>query len=151
MMTPASPPMLSPTSSTDPVIAAGLILRRDSDAGPRWLLLRSNKHGEWGFPKGHADPGEDLRTTALRETLEETGIALVEITGERLELAYLLPNGRQKVTAYVPARTATTQVILSSEHSASAWCDAAQVLRRLPHENLRSLFRSYLGQCGLPC
>lgn len=38
----------------------------------QFLLL---KHGDrWDLPKGHAEPGESIRETALRETEEETGI-----------------------------------------------------------------------------
>lgn len=33
----------------------------------------------WDLPKGHAEPGESLRQTALREACEETGIAAAAI------------------------------------------------------------------------
>ena len=68
-----------------PVIAAGVLLRRQAASGDRWLLLKSTKHGEWGFPKGHQDPGETTLQTALRECVEETGISLLAIDGDPLE------------------------------------------------------------------
>jgi 8-oxo-dGTP pyrophosphatase MutT (NUDIX family) len=56
------------------IIAAGILFR--SPAG-RVLLLRraqSEDHpGEWAFPGGKLRAGEDHRTAAVRETLEETG------------------------------------------------------------------------------
>ena len=37
-------------------------------------FLLINRNGLWDLPKGHQDPGEDIRVTALREVQEETGI-----------------------------------------------------------------------------
>ena len=48
--------------------------------GARYLFIRRN--GLWDLPKGHQEPGEDIRTTALREVSEEAGIPL-----ERLQIA----------------------------------------------------------------
>jgi len=38
------------------------------------ILLIRNRHGHWGLPKGHWEPGELLAETAVREVLEETGL-----------------------------------------------------------------------------
>jgi len=46
----------------------GLVSNRRGD----FLLI--NRNGLWDLPKGHQDPGEDIRDTALREVQEETGI-----------------------------------------------------------------------------
>ena len=47
-----------------------------STGGGRVLLLRHRKLQRWLQPGGHADPGEKAgETVALREALEETGIA----------------------------------------------------------------------------
>lgn len=42
------------------------------------LLLVFDRHGNWGFPKGHPDPDEKPLTTAQRELLEETGLQIKE-------------------------------------------------------------------------
>lgn len=135
----------TPLVSEPQLVAAGLILRRESAKGDRWLLLKARKHREWGFPKGHQDPGETLAATALRECAEETGIALVAFDGPQRELLYGLGDGRRKRTVYFPALTATSTVQLSHEHVAADWMTADQVLARLPHDNLRALFASYLA------
>ena len=46
----------------------GLVSNRRGD----FLLISRN--GLWDLPKGHQDPGEEIRVTALREVQEETGI-----------------------------------------------------------------------------
>ena len=55
--------------------AGGLVQNRRSDC----LLIRRN--GLWDLPKGHQEPGEDIRVTAYREVQEETGLAEID-TGE---------------------------------------------------------------------
>ncbi len=135
----AMSPLPFPHLPATDLVAAGLFLRGLDD--PRWLLLRATKHGEWGFPKGHADPGEDLIQTALRECVEETGIAVVEIVGAPTVATYTVPSGKRKVTVYYPAVTATDLVMLSAEHDRFRWCETAEVQRLLPHAALQRQFR----------
>ncbi len=130
------------------LVAAGLFLRREVGATSRWLLLRGRRSSEWGFPKGHQDPGEDLVTTALRETAEETGMALVAITAPPLLLHYQVPSGRRKTVAYYPAVTIQTDVILSAEHRDHCWATRTEVERLVNHPNLVRLFRDHLAA---PC
>ena len=42
-------------------------------------FLLINRNGLWDLPKGHQDPGENIRITALREVQEETGIEELEL------------------------------------------------------------------------
>lgn len=120
--------------------AAGLLLRRRTPHGWRWLLLRGRGHHEWGFPKGHLDPGESFVAAALRECAEETGIGLVALDADQQELHYTLLDGRRKVVIYFGACTEVSEVQLSKEHVAYEWCDASAVLARVTHDTLRALF-----------
>lgn len=60
------------------VEAAGIVIFARTD--PISLLLLKHR-SRWDLPKGHAEKGEDIRQTALRETHEETGISseLIEL------------------------------------------------------------------------
>jgi 8-oxo-dGTP pyrophosphatase MutT (NUDIX family) len=66
----------------EPREAASVILLRAGAAGPEVLLGRRNPGarfmpGAWVFPGGAQDDRDgDLRTTALRELLEESGVQL---------------------------------------------------------------------------
>ena len=53
--------------------AGGLVSNRRGD----YLLI--NRNGLWDLPKGHQENGEDIRTTALREVREETGVDQLEV------------------------------------------------------------------------
>ena len=53
--------------------AGGVVFRRGSDGEPRFLLIRDS-YRNWGFPKGHLEPGEPPADAARREVAEETGL-----------------------------------------------------------------------------
>ena len=46
------------------------------DAQGRVLLQKRADNGYWGLPAGHADVGESISETAVRETFEETGFVV---------------------------------------------------------------------------
>ena len=55
---------------------AGGVVFRMSPEGRAYLLVRARKvPGAWVFPKGHIEPGESARQAAIREVLEEAGVA----------------------------------------------------------------------------
>ncbi len=54
------------------VKSCGVLVFRDQ---PEWSFLLMEHIDRWDLPKGHVDPGESERETALRELHEETGIA----------------------------------------------------------------------------
>jgi 8-oxo-(d)GTP phosphatase len=53
--------------------AAGVVLVRRESSGMRVCLVHRPRQNDWSLPKGKADPGELMPTTARREALEETG------------------------------------------------------------------------------
>src|SRR3981189_2933402 len=59
-----------------PTRAAGAVVFRRTERGPRLLLLRAYRN--WDCPKGTIEPGESELDAAKRETLEETGLADLE-------------------------------------------------------------------------
>ncbi len=60
------------------VECAGIIpLKKEADSW-RVLLIRHKLGGHWGFPKGHTEPGESLKTTAERELKEECNLDIAD-------------------------------------------------------------------------
>ena len=77
------------------VVAAGtVVLRKD-----HVLLVHRPKYQDWSFPKGKQDPGEPEVLTAVRETVEETGVE-VRLGRPLPSQAYLQHDGRTKVVHY---------------------------------------------------
>lgn len=52
--------------------AGGVVFRMDAGQ-PLFLLIRDS-YQNWGFPKGHIEPGEQADDAARREVSEETGL-----------------------------------------------------------------------------
>jgi bis(5'-nucleosidyl)-tetraphosphatase len=51
-----------------------IFIEKTDDLSEMQFLLIRHWAGHWGFPKGHAEPGETAIATACRELEEETGI-----------------------------------------------------------------------------
>jgi 8-oxo-dGTP pyrophosphatase MutT (NUDIX family) len=66
----------APVAKADePTHAGGLVYRKVRAGRVEWLLVEAkDNRNEWVLPKGHLDPGENPRLTAVREVREETGV-----------------------------------------------------------------------------
>jgi 8-oxo-dGTP pyrophosphatase MutT (NUDIX family) len=60
--------------------AGGIVFRRGQDGEIRYLIIRDS-YENWGFPKGHLEPGEPPLDAARREVTEETGLHDLEPRG----------------------------------------------------------------------
>jgi len=60
--------------------AGGVVFRRDAAGEVRYLLIRDS-YQNWGFPKGHLEPGEPPADAARREVAEETGLGDLVLNG----------------------------------------------------------------------
>lgn len=134
----------------EPIRAAGVIILHEEAAGVRMLLLRNRKHGDWGLPKGHLDPGEDDYTGAKRELREETGIEQFKLeAGFRHVVKYRVPSGREagqwKVVTYFLGSVREAQVAISDEHDELVWASDKQAAQLLRHPNLKTLAREAFG------
>ena len=65
-------------------VSAGTLLYRRTPSGLEVLLVHPsgpyNRRAPWGIPKGLPDQGEELEHAARRETFEETGVAVGDVT-----------------------------------------------------------------------
>jgi 8-oxo-dGTP pyrophosphatase MutT (NUDIX family) len=70
-------PAAPPVNSIKP--SASAFVLRDGKV----LLTQRSDNGNWSMPGGGQDPGESLSMTAVRETIEETGITVrpIDVVG----------------------------------------------------------------------
>jgi bis(5'-nucleosidyl)-tetraphosphatase len=87
------------------------------------------KHSNrWDLPKGHAEPGETILQTALRETEEETGILASEIEVDSLfeyVTEYSVSGSkrgdyRKRVTYFIGYIASPVEIQLT-EHTGYQW------------------------------
>jgi 8-oxo-dGTP diphosphatase len=85
----------------DPKVAVGVLAERRG----KLLLVRRNHEphlGEWSFPSGYVDAGEQLEAGAIRETKEETGL---DVRIDRLLGAWSTAGERVIFIAYAARAT----------------------------------------------
>ena len=127
------------SKETAPPTHAGGVVYRLANEKVEYLLVRPKRgQDEWVLPKGHIEPGEKSKETAIREVQEETGVVAriiaplktteFEINGHLVRVKFFLMQ-------FVAQRA-------SSERRATKWAATRTALAFLTHEQNRELLRS---------
>lgn len=74
--------------------AGGIVFNNQSQV----LLTQHSSNHYWGFPKGHVDPGQNIKEAALREVKEEGGVEaeVIEKVGDS-KYVYTHPETGEKI------------------------------------------------------
>lgn len=121
------------------VAVAGLV----RDAGGRVLMIRSPR-GDWEFPGGQVEEGEDLVTALQREILEETGIS---VTVDKLVGVY--SNVKSHIVMFdFLCGLVSGELQTSTESLAVEWVAADEALGRIIRPVIRDRMRDMLEFTG---
>jgi ADP-ribose pyrophosphatase YjhB (NUDIX family) len=126
-------------------VGATAVIQRDDG---RLLLIQRQEDGYWAFPAGFSDLGENVAHTAVRETLEETGLRirperiLGVFSGPRFH--YIYPNGDRvkNVSVVFLARPLSDAAKASDEISCIEWLTPAEILARQQGQPFEPLFQA---------
>ncbi len=130
-----------PAVGTDRIVAVGagsVVVREDG----RILMVRRQDNGNWTFPAGYSDLGENVAHTAVRETLEETGYhtepsRLIGVfSGPRFHATF--DNGDQVSnvgTLFRSRLLGGREQIERSEVSELAWMTPAEIMQACSDED----------------
>ncbi len=116
-----------------------------NDNGEMLVLRRSQsdvrRPGQWDFPGGHVDDGEDVLEAARRETLEETGL---ELSTTRLVfgMSEIVPNhGAGTWIVCVVHVSGSPEITVSHEHDHYEWMKPEEFLVAVTYDRQIKMIR----------
>lgn len=130
--------------SVEETSAGGLVIDRSSSTLRAVLIGRRDRKGVivWSLPKGHVELGETPEQTAVREVLEETGIASVVLAPLGvIDFWFMSKERRVHKTVHhflLEARGGELSDA-DSEVDEVAWVPIEELDARLGHEDEREL------------
>ncbi|MCC6928872.1 MAG: NUDIX hydrolase [Gemmatimonadaceae bacterium] len=126
-------------------VSAGGVVVRIEDGRPLFLIIRDS-YRNWGFPKGHLEPGESADTAAMREVAEETGLPDLRLRGEIETIDwYFRFRGRliHKVCHFYLMESATAVTFPQRDEGITAcrWEPIDRATELVSYENARAVLK----------
>lgn len=133
--------MITPDMGKDEAFGIVPILQKDNQF--HFLLIQHNA-GHWGFPKGHADPGESSLQAACREFTEETGILdFTPLEDVSFSEEYIFTRSGKKfnkTVVYYPALVQSDQVHCQPEEIQDySWLEYDRAISQLSFGGARQV------------
>lgn len=124
----------------------GIIPLKKMEGEWHTLLIKHQKSSFWGFPKGHADEGEEPYHTATRELAEETGLRVKHpLSKEPLTENYRFrAHGRwiDKTVVYFIAEVQDGEVALQHEEIEDfCWIALKEAESKVTFDQAKSICR----------
>lgn len=120
-------------------------------------MIRRSDNGNWAVPGGVIDLGESVAQAAVRETLEESGIAcavtgLVGIYSDPRHVIFYTGNGeaRQEFSIVLTARPLGGQPTPSDESSEVRWVPEAELPGYTMDRSMRIRINDFLAHNKSP-
>ena len=138
--------MAGKAAPTEETSAGGVVFRRTPDGGTVFLLIRDS-YRNWGFPKGHVEPGEERADAARREVAEETGLGDLVLHGAVQEIDWFFRfRGRliHKTCAFYLMESASGEACPQKDEGITAcrWLPFADALQAVSYANAREVLRA---------
>ncbi len=126
-------------------LSAGGVIYRDAEGVGLQLLLIRDSYGNWGFPKGHIEAGEDAAAAALRECREETGLNRLRLAAPLGTTDWYFQQGGalvHKFCDYFLVEVSGEDVARPQRREgiqACEWLSPAQIMQRVTYDNARQI------------
>ena len=127
------------------------------DEQNRLLMMKRSDNGCWGVPGGAVEPGEKVEDAACRETLEECGLQVEEMSLFGVfsgpECYYKYPNGDEvyNVSIVYLSQDVNGDIHLNGEHTEWCWFAADEIPENIspPIRSVIKKFRNRLHEKSL--
>ena len=111
-------------------------------ADPKILIVRAKQDpSNWIFPKGHVEPGESLKQTAVREAREEAGV-ISEIVSTLSPVVRFEKNNQEIRVRYFLAELRSE--VRALENREKRWASPNEARKLLTHDDNRRVLESAL-------
>jgi len=132
---------------TPSILQACAVPYRPTEAGgAEFCLITSVGRGDWIFPKGIVDPGETLKSTAVKEAEEEAGLR-GHLEGEPLgEYLYQKWGTTLQVTVFLMRVTAEDDDWDEADLRRRCWCGAEQARTLIERPTLQQLLEAAISR-----
>ena len=121
--------------------SCGFVAFRLESDEPHYLIIRAH-NGEWGFPKGHMEPGETETETACRELMEETGVSVVPVPEFRRAIEYPVlsrPGTIKRAIFFLGQCGSEVPVCQETEVAEAAFLPLSEAMARLTFQDTRDI------------
>ncbi len=119
--------------------------------GIQWevFLIQHARGSYWGFPKGHAEPGETSQEAAFRELKEETNLDCLQcLQDSPLKESYQFIARGERVSKnvwYFVAEVSGDILLQSKEIQDGAWFTFSDAKDRLTHMEGKSILSQVIA------
>jgi 8-oxo-dGTP pyrophosphatase MutT (NUDIX family) len=125
-----------------------LVIRHDAQTDSDYILMIRHRPGGYrSFPKGHVEPGETERETAMREVMAETSVRITMVPDFRHVVCYTPAPAVEKEVVYFLARTEQVEAKpRRGEIAQVEWVPLHQAERCLTHDNDKRVLKAALNK-----
>ncbi|MDN5835443.1 MAG: NUDIX hydrolase [bacterium] len=118
-------------------------------SGDKVLMVKAGYKDHWTFPSGIVDDKESPKQAAIRETQEEVGVVVDELSCSLLTAVYTASNGQDRdrfnFAFIAEVDQDNTQLVVPNEEIESAdWVDINKISERAGNRGSYKIFEKYL-------
>lgn len=126
------------------ITAAGTVVVSERNGQPCVLTVHRPAYNDWTLPKGKVKTDEYLAATAVRETLEETGVH-VRLGQPAGILRYKVGGGKKEVHYWVATIVDEHKHKADNEIDDVVWMPVTKALKKLTYSDERALLKKALN------
>lgn len=119
--------------------AGGVVVRHEKQAVEYLLVRAKDQPQEWVLPKGHIEPGESMRETAVREVREEAGV-WARVEGYLIDASFTVSKKPVTVRFYLMEAEEEEKPIEKGRDP--VWLQLEDALQRASYDNIRNALQA---------